>query len=664
MSTLKFEKRIIPSASFNGFSSLPPIAINSETESTSDEFFLEEDDGLYLGYGRVPYSYPYRYQDMYSRELTDTEYTFATLENEHLRATFLPAMGGKLWSLYDKDAEKELLFENDVIRPCNLAVRNAWTSGGIEWNVGFKGHYPYTCSLINTARTHLEDGTPVLRFYYFERVREVVVQMDFFIPEGEKFLYARMRITNPNGEVVPMYWWSNVAVVEHKTDRVIVPATKSYTSRMGDVIKVDIPVHSGINVTYPANNVIANDFFWTTEKKTRKYIAQLDKDGYGLVQTSTDRLKGRKLFMWGNSTGGARWQSWLTSDDKSGSYDEIQCGLANTQYECLPMPPHTTWEWLEAYGAMSADPKRVHGEWMDARAEVEGKLDAMITDDRIEEMLGETRKMAKAPADEIVYLVDGWAALENKMRKDTPTRLMCDHLEFGEPGDEQAAWVSLLEKGTVGKHDVREVPASYQIRKGWIELLSGALEGKDKDNWYAHYLYGTACLAELRADEGEKHLLRSIELEDSAWARYALAIKYQKSGEKAKEHEFIMRAYELCPSDISLAKEVMRSLYEGSHFDVAVSVYESASDAVKENTRCKLYYAYALLKTGRLDEAEAVVCKDGKYLMVADLREGEELLTELWFASQRAKLGEDADIGQPPFEIDFRMFARSDEWKK
>jgi hypothetical protein len=107
MASLKFEKRFISSASFNGMSSLPPIAVNSELETTSDEFFLEEEDGLYLGYGRVPYSYPYRHQDMYSRELSDTEYDFAILENEHLRASFIPSLGGKLWSLYDKDAQKE-----------------------------------------------------------------------------------------------------------------------------------------------------------------------------------------------------------------------------------------------------------------------------------------------------------------------------------------------------------------------------------------------------------------------------------------------------------------------------------------------------------------------------------------------------------------------------
>ena len=29
-------------------------------------------------------------------------------------------------------------------QPCNLALRNAWVSGGVEWNVGIIGHTPFT----------------------------------------------------------------------------------------------------------------------------------------------------------------------------------------------------------------------------------------------------------------------------------------------------------------------------------------------------------------------------------------------------------------------------------------------------------------------------------------------------------------------------------------
>jgi hypothetical protein len=52
------------------------------------------------------------------------------LENDILKATFMPVSGGRLWSLYHKPEQRELLNRNPVFQPANLANRNAWFSGG------------------------------------------------------------------------------------------------------------------------------------------------------------------------------------------------------------------------------------------------------------------------------------------------------------------------------------------------------------------------------------------------------------------------------------------------------------------------------------------------------------------------------------------------------
>ena len=72
------------------------------------------------------------------------------------------------------------------------------------------GHSPFTTAPLFTAVLEYE-GTPVLRMYEYERIRRVTYQMDFWLGEEDKFLNARMRIKNDTDEVVPMYWWSNIA---------------------------------------------------------------------------------------------------------------------------------------------------------------------------------------------------------------------------------------------------------------------------------------------------------------------------------------------------------------------------------------------------------------------------------------------------------------------
>ena len=158
MTELRFESVTMPAQHLNGESSLPPVNQVWPGKGYA-KTRLDEDDDFWAGYGHVPSPFPYRMQDMYTRELHDTEFIMPVLENDYLKATFMPDYGGKLWSLYDKVAGRELLMANPVVRPCNLAIRNAWTSGGVEWNCGFLGHHPYTCSRIFTreplSRTEL-----------------------------------------------------------------------------------------------------------------------------------------------------------------------------------------------------------------------------------------------------------------------------------------------------------------------------------------------------------------------------------------------------------------------------------------------------------------------------------------------------------------------------
>ena len=160
--TLTCQKLLLRSAQMNGESSIPPLRQYTD-KGHYGKSQLSEEEGLFVDYGRVPSPFPYKMQDRYTEELYGLPYDAVILENEHLKATFLPGLGGKLMSLIDLDRGRELLYRNPVVRPRNLALRNAWTAGGIEFNCGVLGHGAYTCDQIFTAKTALSDGTPVLR---------------------------------------------------------------------------------------------------------------------------------------------------------------------------------------------------------------------------------------------------------------------------------------------------------------------------------------------------------------------------------------------------------------------------------------------------------------------------------------------------------------------
>jgi len=659
MTKLTFEKQTIPGAKLGEDSSLPPAA-NTLHMGIKVESQLDETEGLFLNYGYVFSPFPYRVKDNYTRELTDIEFPVAVLENEYLRAEFMTSFGGRLRSLYDKKNNKELLFKNPVFRPGNLATRNAWFSGGVEWNCGTIGHTPYTCSPIFTSELTLKDGTPILRMYAFERVRCAVYQMDFFLPENSRFLYARIRIVNAHNKVIPMYWWSNIAVPEIDGGRVISPAASVYTDFKMVFKNEPMPVVNDIDVTYPKNHTRSGSYFMKLDKKSRKFICQLDKDGYGLIQASTDRLLGRKLFVWGQGAGGKRWQEFLSGEGSDGSYVEIQAGISPTQGECLPMPPNTAWEWLEAYGSMNVSGQKVHGDWNDAISEVESHLADMLPEETLDRILEETRCLAKTPADKMISYGDGWAALENLRREKNGEVIMSGHLDFGCTGEEQEPWKNLLQNGCFPDFDTDQIQLSWMNQSEWTSLLEKSVAGPDKFNWAAYLHLAAIYLINNESDKASCVLETSMKLRSSCWTMYLMSKVAEEKGNIEEAAVMSMRASKMNPTDISLAKEAMKMLNQAGLYDQMLALEKEMPSSISKHNRIKMLKAFALLHTGDIKGAEDILNAGGG-LIIADIREGETTTTELWFRIEEAKAASenrtfDRAQAVPPKTFDFRMF--------
>lgn len=651
--SLRFENMIIPSADFHGVSSLPPLAAMSNVQNMTAGA-LDEDDELYVGYGFLQSIFPYRMQDLYDRTLTPREYTAAVLENEYLRAVFLPQLGGRLWSLYDKKAGRDLLYANTVVRPCNLALRNAWFSGGIEFNCGMVGHSPFTCDPLFMAQTTLDDGTPVLRFYEYERIRACVYQMDFFLPEGSPVLYGRMRIVNPNRETVPMYWWSNIAVPEEKGYRMIVPAHAAFTNKNFVVGKVQAPLHQGRDITYPTNNLIAVDYFWKIPPEKRKFMAYFDPNGYGFFQTSTNRQRGRKMFVWGQGPGGARWQEFLTEDGSTRRYAEIQAGVGQTQYECIPMPPKTAWEWVECYGAVSMDPATVNGDWDTAIEQTAVAIEERISQDTLNRLLADTHTMATSPATTVFY-GSGWGKLEQLRREAQGDDPLCPHLDFGRLQDEQQPWYALLKQGNLLQQDACSFPVSWMMQKEWTALLEAAPDSHEK-----HLHLAAIYAAQGQLEAAETAARAAVAFSRSAAALFVLAQTLRMKGDPQACAATLLEAQRLCPDDIPMARETLRAALQVNDLQAVIHTYETLPTAVTQDGRVSMLYALALLRQGDIDAAEAVLYRDGG-LVVEDIRESEESLTELYLNIQCEKAKKTGQAFDPatatvPKQFDFRMF--------
>lgn len=639
MSSLRLETMKIMAADLGEESPLPDL-LGEHILQNQLEFCLGEKDEIYEAYGRRKTAYPYRQLNQYTRELKEKEISIAVLENRHLKAVFLTEYGGRLWELWDKATNQNLLYTNDILRFSNLALRNAWFSGGVEWNIGIIGHTAYTTMPLYMATLETENGIPILRMYEYERVRKVFYQMDFWLEEEDTRLNCRMRIVNENTEVIPMYWWSNIAVPEYENGRVIVPADKAYTNMDNKVYKVDIPLVNGVDVLDYQKIPYSVDYFFEIADDKPKYITNVNSEGYGLLHTSTARLRGRKLFSWGNSRGSNHWQEFLT--EKAGRYLEIQAGLGKTQYGCIPMAPHTAWEWLEQYGPISLEgniSEEIHEKRQGLVLEYLEKHDILRQmEERLHQGQAWVQKEAQKLADG-----SGYGALVKE-------RKMSCHLKFVNHSLSLKKWQSFWETGILHQPPINEKPDEFLMDEGNLDFLIQTLDSSNQNNWYAFYQAGVACYTLEQYRQAEEYLKRSLKIAENAWAAHALACVYLVMGKQVAAKDFILQGLEIECQNTSYLKEAFKILNYCKAFSEMKSWYESFDSERQAIGKLKFYYIFALQELEETERAAELLQEQGG-LIIDDVREGEDSMGELWRVIQKKLKTEKTEL---PFCFDFK----------
>ncbi|MGW6819548.1 DUF5107 domain-containing protein [Streptomyces sp. NPDC055005] len=593
---------------------------------------LPRDMARQIGHEPLRSLLPVRIRDGYGRERARREYETIVIENAHLRVTVLPGLGGRIHSLVHLSTGRELLYRNPVFQPANFALNGAWFSGGVEWNIGATGHGTLACAPLHAALVPGPDGATMLRMWEWERLRETPFQVDLWLPEESEFLYVGVRVRNPHERPAPVYWWSNIAVPEDAGTRVLAPADEAWHfGYERELRRVPVPEWEGVDRTYPLRGTHPADYFYEVQDTDRPWIASLDADGRGLVQSSTGRLRGRKLFTWGAGTGGRRWQEWLTEPGTVG-YAEIQAGLARTQLEHVRLEGGAEFSWLEAYGALSADASTVHGsDWDAARNAAGAALEAALPRERLDAAHEAWRGSADTEPGERLATGSGWGALE-VLR--AGFKLPGTPFDESTLGEEQAPWLELWRAGTFPRPGRAAPPGPSLVAPHWRDMLETAPADPLTEyhlgvaQWHAgdiaqavrSWERGLApaasrwpllrCLAEADALAGD--LDRAADRYAEAFANLA-----DESGGEAGWPA----------AESALGREAMTALLAAGRPDGARAVWDRLRPVLREEGRFRLLAARLLAAEGHVAAARRVF-EEG--LELADLREGEETLAEVW----------------------------------
>ena len=662
---LNFTEIRIPQANLGTPNVLPDIQPHNpgtgKPNVTVDNGMTPE-EGAWFGQGPIHNMLPYTMLDGYDRALTDKPLNIAVLENEYLRAEFMLDMGGRLRSLYSKTEKRELLFKNNVFQPANLALRNAWISGGTEWNVGMIGHHPFTCSPLFAARFKNAEGGETLKMYEYERKRGVVFTIMATLKRD--ILLVRNIIENPSDKDTFIYWWSNTAIEEHPKTRVIVPADTHYcyVSEKGatKVTAKKIPSEA----YYPSTQSYASDYFYRIPPQRPRFMSYFDEDGSGMAQFSTPNMLGRKLFLWGTQKeGGRNWNRWLSHDNRY--YAEIQAGLLHSQAEHRPMKAHEVIVMTEGYAALTGDIGLLHGEDYTAAGYYAESLINMIGGfDSVNNADG---YFTPSGEETIVRYGSGWGAIEEAAREKHGLSPRISNISvfpresvYNKPEEE---FMKLIETGVLPE---RETVLSEDIQ---IEYCGDSLIPELKacpENWYSMLQLGCAYYSVNDMEHAKEAFVRSLELKKNPIAQRSLAWMSVAEGKKDEGTEYMKQAVASDGKNyVRLLCDAMRFMQSYGTNEDTLKMIEGAGETYKRHGRIALNYVKSLTAAGRIDEA-AVIMKNVPE--IADIREGETSTTDIWVELYRAIIARDENR-QPdsisreevfekhpiPKELDFRM---------
>ena len=667
---IRTEVMVIPGAPLEGLNPLPAFRPRKLAESRLDASFPE---AWKEGLGATAKVLPYQTQDRYSRKRIPLKLKCLVLENEYLCAKFLPEYGGRLHSLYDKESGEELLFCNPVIQPGNLAIRNAWLSGGIEWNVGNLGHTYTTCDNVFAAILQDGEGNDFLRIYEFERLKGIFWQVDFHLPEGSRHLVTHVRLVNPFPTDTTVYWWTNIAVPDTGHTRVLASGSEIISFIAGVLHGERLPhidAMPGADISYPSQATRSFDFFIQPNSEEEcTWEASAFENGLVFYERSTPPLSCKKMFCWGNHHAGKHWQEFL-SDKGSGYYVELQAGIARSQLHDKKFKANSSYEWTQCFGGVKLSPQRLHdADYDSACVYFNEALDGRLSATEIKTLDARLKKLADMPVldENLVHTGSGFGALEiMRMQKMgdgcVPVNLCFPRHTLGRA---EYPWYHLLTAGVLPAEDEKEMLASFMVSEKWLPLLEASLQKPGGSTWYSLLQYGIsvyegsdftdyamirdndAAENERRTRTAEAAWKASIEAKPSYWAYRNLAVLENQRGNDQAAEEYYEKAIALPGAfdDYALAAEYMGFLRRLGKRERIWSLYEQLPANCQRVDRVRIYVAAAAVKLGKLDYLAAFFAEPHH-----DIREGETSLTDVWFEYCARRMAKERGIESPTAE--------------
>ena len=298
--------------------------------------------------------YPYFRFDGFSAKGTDRQWKVVSLENDYIKLTLFPEIGGKIWGAVDKTTGKEFIYNNHVVKFRDIAMRGPWTSGGIEFNFGIIGHAPTSSTPVDYVTRQKPDGSVSCYVSSYELVTRTLWTVEVNLPKDKAYFTTTTTWHNSSSIDQPYYQWMNAGYPAAGNVEFCYPGT-NYIGHGGELHSFPLDEQGRDISWYEKNNFGNSKSYHIVGKYNDFYGAYWHDNDFGSIHHADyDEKLGMKIFLWGLSREGGIWEDLLT--DTNGQYIELQSGRMYNQpasnssltpYKHTAFGPQATDRWTE-----------------------------------------------------------------------------------------------------------------------------------------------------------------------------------------------------------------------------------------------------------------------------------------------------------------------------
>src|SRR5712691_8917636 len=290
------------------------------------------------------FNYPYTLRNEITNTPAEHQWRSVYLENEYLKCSVLPDLGGHVYTCVDKINGQPMFYANPSIKKARIGYRGAWAAFGVEFNFPVS-HNWVSMSPVNFAYAQHQDGSASVTVGNVDRVYGMEWTVELTLRPGSTVLEQRTSLSNRSDVRHRFYWWNNAGVEVWDDSRIQYPMRFAAAHGFAEVQRWPIDAQGN------DLSVIRNQ----TDGPVSLFVHGSREDFMGVWNPHSNtgtahfaeytEVPAKKIWSWGVDADGLDWRKALS--DNNSAYVELQAGLLRNQETYAFLEPRQTISFME-----------------------------------------------------------------------------------------------------------------------------------------------------------------------------------------------------------------------------------------------------------------------------------------------------------------------------